>query len=65
MTKPMNDMVEEEIIAYLIEKYKANEDATDTIFRARSDIEYLRTKKDGQTTRQYLYFLINHLEMWF
>lgn len=65
MTKPMNDMVEEEIIAYLIEKYKANEDATDTILRAKSDIEYLRTKKDGQTTRQYLCFLINHLEMWF
>ncbi len=45
MTESFDNMTEEEIIDYLLGKYKDDADAVETIQRAITDIEYLRTKK--------------------
>ncbi len=58
-------MGEEKIIENLLIKYKDNEDATETILRARKDLEYIRSRNEGQTPEQYIRALEGVLEMWF
>ena len=65
MSEQFKNMTEEEIFSYLLKKYKNNEDVLETIDRAKADVEYLRTKKEGLTPKQYLTFLAANLEMWY
>lgn len=56
---------EDEIIEILLEKYKDDNEATETILCAKNDLEYVRTRNSGQTPKQFIMSIIGHLEMWF
>lgn len=61
----INEKSEDEIIEKLLEKYRDDNEATETILRTKNDLEYVRTRNSGQTPKQFIMSLIGHLEMWF
>ena len=61
----INEKTEDEIIEKLLEKYRDDNEATETILRTKNDLEYVRTRNSGQTPKQFIMSLIGHLEMWF
>ena len=61
----INEKSEDEIIEKLLEKYRDDNEATETILRTKNNLEYVRTRNSGQTPKQFIMNLIGHLEMWF
>jgi len=61
----ISEKPEDEIIEMLLEKYRDDNEATETILRTKNDLEYVRTRNSGQTPKQFIMSLIGHLEMWF
>lgn len=61
----ISEKLEDEIIEMLLEKYRDDNEATETILRTKNDLEYVRTRNSGQTPKQFIMSLIGHLEMWF
>jgi len=65
MKSNYDSMTEEEILEFLLKKYKDDEEAVDYITRAKNeDLPYLRSSPNKSAVRQHLFQLIAHLETW-
>lgn len=65
MKSNYDSMTEDEILEYLLKKYKDDDEAVDYITSVKdTDLPYLRSSPNKSTPRQHLLQLIAHLETW-
>lgn len=64
MIDEYKDMIEEEILDCLLNKYIGDEEAIELIERERSELPYLRQRKSKQTAMQHVLALVGHLKTW-
>lgn len=65
ITNNYESMSEEEILDDLLRRYEDDEDAVNLVIRTKKELPYLRNKKQGQTARQHIIALVEHLKTWY